>query len=128
MAVTITEAEVKEFISAAESVSSADLAMYIEVANEADDCLDANVVGNGLQRLLKLNAVAHLITKSNGGQLKSQRDFDGAQITFKGDSDAQGLSSTSYGQTVRSLDFHGCYNYLDVRKGRFVTAVGRNYE
>lgn len=124
--VTISEAEVKAFCPAANGLSSADIQMYISVSGRADACLDASQVDEATQRLLKLSAICHLLTKKYGGQVSQQRDFDGASVSWaQYAATGYGLASTTFGQTIKSLDLTGCFNFLDQQQGRFLQSVGR---
>lgn len=127
MAVTLTASEVKAFCPTAGGLSDADIDMYIGVAGRADACLDNNQVDDDTQRLLKLNAICHLLTKKMGGQVKSQSDFEGASISWEiYQAKGYGLSSTTFGQQIKSLDFSGCFSFLDHKQGRFMQSTGRN--
>ena len=126
MSITISLADVKAFIPAAASISDADLAMYIGVVGRADTCLDSNSVDAHTQRLLKLAAIGHLLTKKFGGQVTSQRDFDGAGISWaQYQTQSSGLLSTTFGQQVKMLDLYGCLEFIDGRKDKYIISVGR---
>lgn len=127
MPVTLTATEVKAFCAAAGGLSDSDIDMYIGVAARADQCLDNNQIDDDTQRLLKLNAICHLLTKKMGGQVKRQSDFEGASISWQTyQSEGYGLSSTTFGQQIKSLDFSNCFGFLDQKQGRFMQSTGRN--
>lgn len=126
MSVTISIPEVKAFIPAAASLSDTDLGMYIGVVARADTCLDANSVDTHTQRLLKLAAIGHLLTKKFGGQIASQGDFDGASVSWQQyQTKSSGLLSTTFGQQVKMLDMYGCLDFIDGRKDKYIISVGR---
>lgn len=127
MAITLTTEEVKQFCPAAGGLADGDIDMYIGVVARADQCLDAAQVDDDTQRLLKLNAICHLLTKKMGGQVKSQSDFEGASISWEVyQAKGYGLSSTTFGQQIKSLDFSRCFAFLDQKQGRFMQSTGRN--
>jgi hypothetical protein len=124
MAVRITQTDVREFCVEAESLSDSAINVYIEMVSQADACLDLNLVVDAVQRFLKLNAVCHYIVKSTGGQVKSERDMDGASVTFETYmTDGYGLSSTTFGQAILSTG-NRCFLFMNARPSRFITAFG----
>ena len=124
MAVTITPAEVKDFCPEAVQLSDAVVTVYIDMVSQVDVCLDLNLVVDAVQRFLKLNAVCHYIAKANGGQVKTERDMDGASVTFETYmTDGYGLSSTTFGQAILSTG-NRCFLFMNARPSRFLTAFG----
>jgi len=129
MSVTITVNEIKAFIPAAASINDTDLQMYIGVVARADACLDSSNVDANTQRLLKLSAIGHLLTKRFGGQVTSQEDFDGARIAWQQyQTKGSRLESTTFGQTVEALDQYGCMRFVNGNSGKYIQAVGAKYE
>ncbi|MEE4290319.1 MAG: hypothetical protein V2J13_01065 [Cycloclasticus sp.] len=125
MATRITATEVKEFCAEAESLSDSAINVYIDMVAQADACLDLNLVPDAVQRFLKLNAVCHYIAKSSGGQVKSERDMDGASVTFETYmTDGYGLASTTFGQNLLSTG-SACFDFMNTRPSRFLKAFGR---
>ena len=125
MAVLITVADVKDFCAEAVSLSDAAIQIYIDMVDQANACLDLTVTPDAVQRFLKLNAVCHYITKSGGGQVKSEGDFDGASVSFETyKSEGYGLTSTTFGQAVLSTG-NSCFLFMDTRPSRFMRSVGR---
>ena len=125
MAVIITATEVKDFCAESSSLSDSAINVYIDMVSQADACLDLNLVVDAVQRFLKLNAACHYIAKSTGGQVKSERDMDGASVTFETYmTDGYGLASTTFGQAILSTG-NGCFSFMNTRPSRFLTAIGR---
>lgn len=113
MAVEITESEVLDGFST--SASSADIAAYIAVVDQADACLDANSVPDAIARQLKILGVRHLATEgSDGGQVTEQRAVSGASRKFaeRGGGDTAALS------TLRQIDKYGCVIGIVRNNGR----------
>jgi hypothetical protein len=124
MAVRITQTDVREFCVEAESLSDSAINVYIGMVSQVDECLDLNLVVDAVQRFLKLNAVCHYIAKANGGQVKTERDMDGASVTFETYiTDGYGLSSTTFGQAILSTG-NRCFLFMNARPSRFITAFG----
>ena len=125
MAIRITATDVKDFCADAESLSDNAINVYIDMVAQADACLDLNLVPDAVQRFLKLNAVCHYIAKSGGGQVKSERDMDGASVTFETYmTDGYGLASTTFGQNLLSTG-SVCFDFMNTRPSRFLKAIGR---
>lgn len=127
MAVTITISDVKGFCPAADLTDDCTIQLYIDASNVADECLDNNNVPNAFQRLLKLQAVCHQMTKASGvGQVKSQTDFEGASISYETYKiEGYGLESTTFGQAIKSSPWASCFGFLDTRSSRFMVSFGR---
>ena len=125
MAILITVTDVKDFCDESSSMSNGAIQIYIDMVNQADSCLDINVVPCGVQKFLKLNAICHYIAKAGGGQVKSERDMDGASVTFETyTTEGYGLSSTTFGQAILSTG-NVCFSFMDSRPSRFMRAVGK---
>lgn len=108
MAVTITAADVQSYgITGAEAMIDG----YIALVDQADACLDKNEVPDETQRLLKINAVAHLMTLAQGGQIKSQSAPSGASRTFATPTGG-GFNLTNWGSMLKALDRYGCITGL----------------
>ena len=124
MAATITIEQIKEFI--ATDLPDAVLNGYIAFVAHADTCLDSNSVPGEIQTVLKLNAIAHLITQSSGasGEVTSERSRTGAAVTYKETQGGTGTASTSYGRVMQQLDLFGCLTSL-FKQSRFINAIGR---
>ena len=125
MATFITVADVKDFCADAGSLSDPAIQIYIDMVNQADVCLDLTLVIDAVQKFLKLNAVCHYIAKAGGGQVKSERDMDGASVSFETYvTEGYGLASTSFGQAVLATG-NTCFTFMDARPSRFMTVAGR---
>ena len=74
MAATITPQDVKDFYP--NGLPDSVIQRYIDVLAQADACLDANNVSEPQQALVKLYAIASLITMQQGGGVKSESDMD----------------------------------------------------
>jgi hypothetical protein len=123
MAEIITTADVKDFCPDASILSDAVIQRYIDTVDQADTCLDSNGAIAAAQQLLKLSAICHFITRKGGGQVKSERDFEGASVTFAAyQSDGYGLESTTFGQDIASSQYRSCFSFMDQKTNRFVVA------
>ncbi len=126
MAVSITPEDVQAFCPAAESSSCSALAVYINLVNQADECLDAKQVPDEVQEFLKLSAVCHLSARGQGGTVKSERDMDGASVTWNQYvTDGYGLSGTTFGQDILNSGYADCFPFLNTRPSRFMVSFGR---
>ena len=125
MAVRITATDVKDFCAEADALSDSAIGVYIDMVSQADACLDLNNVADAVQKFLKLNAVCHYIAKSSGGQVKSERDMDGASVTFETYmTEGYGLASTTFGQNLLSTG-SVCFDFMNTRPSRFMQAIGQ---
>ena len=123
MAEIITIADVQEFCPEAANLSDAVIQRYIDVVDQADTCLDAQSAPAAVQQLLKLSAVCHFLVRKFGGQIKSQRDFEGASVTFQTyESDGYGLLSTTFGQDIASSQYRDCFFFMDQQTNRFIVS------
>lgn len=123
MAETITIADVKDFCPEASTLSDAAIQRYIDFVSQADACLDANSAPAATQQLLKLSAICHSITRKSGGQVKSERDFQGASITFETyKTDGYGLLSTTFGQDIVSSGYRDCFEFMDQKNNWFIVS------
>ncbi len=127
MAFPITVEDIKTFCPESATVSDAMIQMYIDYIDEmANNCLDGRNAPDSVQIFMKTNAVCHLISRGQGGQVKSESDMDGASVTFETYRSAgYGLASTVFGQNILNGGFRACFGELDQRPNRFVAAVGR---
>ena len=126
MAKFITVSDVTEFCEAASSVTNSAIQTYIDMVDQADECLDLNLVVTAVQKFLKLNAVCHYISQAGGGQVKSERDMDGASVTFETyQRDGYGLVSTTFGQNILNSGNSGCFDFMNSKPSRFMMAMGR---
>ena len=126
MAIVISVSDVKDFCAEAGSLSDSAIQIYIDMVNQADVCLDLNLVITAVQKFLKLNAVCHYITQAGGGQVKSERDMDGASVTFETyQREGYGLVSTTFGQNILNSGNSGCFGFMNAKPSRFMVSVGR---
>ena len=126
MAKFITVSDVTEFCEAASSVTNSAIQTYIDMVDQADVCLDLNLVIDAVQKFLKLNAVCHYISQAGGGQVKSERDMDGASVTFETyQRDGYGLVSTTFGQNILNSGNSTCFGFMDAKPSRFMVSMGR---
>jgi hypothetical protein len=126
MATLITVTDVKDFCAEAASLSDSAIQIYIDMVNQADVCLDLNLIIAAVQKFLKLNAVCHYITQAGGGQVKSERDMDGASVTFETyQREGYGLVSTTFGQNILNSGNSVCFGFMNAKPSRFMVATGR---
>lgn len=126
MAYTLTTTEVKAFCQEANALDDSVIQVYIDMVAQADTCLDINSVPDAVQKFLKLNAVCHYLSRSQGGVVKSESDMDGASVSFDTYKvDGYGLASTTFGQNVLSSGYQSCFAFMDAVPNRFITAIGR---
>ena len=126
MATFITVTDVKDFCAEAASLSDSAIQIYIDMVSQADACLDLNLVVTAVQKFLKLNGVCHYITQAGGGQVKSERDMDGASVTFETyQREGYGLVSTTFGQNILNSGNSGCFGFMNAKPSRFMVSVGR---
>lgn len=110
MAATITTQDVKEFYP--NGFPDSVIQRYIDVLAQADACLDANNVSEPQQALVKLYAVAHMMSMQLGGGVKSERDMDGESVTFK-----DSKYSSSFIEQLRGMEGYTCVQpYVDKPK------------
>ncbi len=120
MAATITTQDVNNFYP--NSVDDAIVQIYIDTVAQADTCLDNNSVSDPQQKLLKLNAVAHLLSMQQGGGVKSEQDMDGESVTFR-----DSKYASSYLETLRGLEGYTCVQpYVDKPK-RYSASLNSDY-
>jgi hypothetical protein len=126
MATFITVTDVKDFCAEAASLSDSAIQIYIDMVDQANECLDLTLVVAAVQKFLKLNAVCHYITQAGGGQVKSERDMDGASVTFETyQREGYGLVSTTFGQNILNSGNSGCFGFMNAKPSRFMVSVGR---
>ena len=125
MAVVILIKDVNDFCAESEGLSDIAVQVYIDMASEADACLDASLVSEPVQRFLKLNAVCHYIAKTNGGQVLSETGMDGESVSFSAyRMDGYGLASTTFGQAILSTG-NACFEFMNKTPSRFIRSFGR---
>jgi hypothetical protein len=117
MAAIITIQDVQDFYP--NTLSNNMISRLIDFVSAADTCLDANAVPEAAQELLKLLAVAHLLSVQSGGDVKSETDMDGASVTFR---DIK--SSSPFIDQLRSMPGYSCIQSLVDKPKRFAAAVG----
>jgi hypothetical protein len=126
MAIVISVADVEDFCAEAASLSDSAIQIYIDMVNQADACLDLNLIIDAVQKFLKLNAICHYITQAGGGQVKSERDMDGASVTFETyQREGYGLVSTTFGQNILNSGNATCFGFMNAKPSRFMVSVGR---
>ena len=105
------------------SASDDDLAGYIAVVDQADECLTNNQVPDAVGQQLKVLAVRHLATNGrDGGSVTSERAVSGASRSY-GQYPAGG---TGYLDTLRQLDQWGCvYGLVQQNAMIQLRSVGR---
>ena len=128
MAYDITSKEVLDGFSI--SVSERDVAGYIEIVSQADECMTRNSVPDVIGQRLKVLAVRHMASlvgiDGSGGQVVSQRAQSGASRTFK---EADADQGTHYGGLLRQLDSWGCVLGLIENNANFtLRSIGRRPE
>lgn len=129
MAVTITVQDVRNCISTGKN--DAAIQSFIAVIDTADTCLDANQIPDAIQQVLKTNAVAHMLQLADGGQITSERDQDGASVTVATPKTGSGLSATTYGELVLTMQGADCIRAVIDQPKRFARPInpyGRNTE
>lgn len=120
MAATITTQDVNNFYP--NSIDDTIVQIYIDTVAQADTCLDNNSVSEPQQKLLKLNAVAHLLSMQQGGGVKSEQDMDGESVTFR-----DSKYASSYLETLRGLEGYTCVQpYVDKPK-RYSASLNSDY-
>lgn len=117
MPATITIQDVKDFYP--NELPDSVITRYIGLLAQADTCLDKNSVPEVSQELLKLTAIAHLLTVQQGGGVKSEQDMDGASVTFKGTKGA-----SPHIEQLRSMQGYSCVQGLVDKPKRFAASVG----
>lgn len=126
MAVTITASDVKAGYATA--IPDAEIALMIAVVDEANTCLDANLVADDKQTLLKVLGVRHMLAmmESDGrGKATSEQAPSGAGRSF-GQWQGQDASATRYGAMLKQLDQFGCVTKLLENTQRLqIRSVGR---
>lgn len=127
MAFTITPADVQAFCPAAGALDTSKIQIYINMVNQADQCLDSKNIADEIQQFLKLNAVCHYLTReaNNGGAVKSEK-ADALAISFDNyKQEGYGLSSSTFGQNILSSGDSDCFEFMNQRPSRFMVSFGR---
>jgi hypothetical protein len=130
MAVVITAADVKNGFSTV--VPDDEIGLLISIVAEADACLDAALVPDDRQRILKIYAVRHMLAmQANNGQgvLTGRTAPSGASQSFSAWKGV-GVNATPYGNLLKQLDKNGCLVALIENDGPYLAAfsVGGCYE
>lgn len=108
MPYVITASDVKEGYTT--SASDTEVDALIAFMDQADACLTANAVIDGLGKHLKILGVRHMLalTESNGsGKAVSEKSASGASRTFS-DRMGKGPEATSFGTLLTQLDRTRC--------------------
>ena len=114
--------DVREFIN----TSKSDFAIQsvIDFIAQAESCL----VGLGLDdnqiTLTMIYAVAHQVTLMDGGQVTSERNISGNALSWAAPQ-GTGLSSTTFGQMLKSMPGASCIESLINKSDIQVFSVGR---
>ena len=114
MAVVITIQQVRDFIP--NNLPDSVIQQFIDFVDQADVCLDLNVVPDPTQTMLKLYTVAHMITTQQGGSVSSETDMDGASVSYNNSKIGTGFTGTEYGTMAYSMDTYGCMGALFTKK------------
>lgn len=94
--------------------------MYIDLFDDALVCLAT--YPQSVQDLTIALAIAHMITMSSGGQVKSEKTRTGASASY-GTWTGQGLLSTTFGQQLNGLPSGKCVINLFSQPQRFFKSV-----
>jgi hypothetical protein len=103
--------------------SAGDVAGFISLIDQADECLEANSVPGAVAKQLKVLGVRHLVSNSTDrGSVTQERSASGASRSYgsrrKGD--------TGYLETLRTIDQYGCVTNIISRNGSVqLRSVGR---
>lgn len=97
--------------------------IFIKMVDAADSCLDTQGLTDDQIKGLKLFCVAHLVTLSEGGQVKSETDMDGASASYSVPT-GTGFDSTTYGMMAKTLAGFDCISTLFDKPRRFAGSVG----
>lgn len=103
--------------------SDNDIAGYIAIIDQADQCLTNNNVAGEIGQQLKVLAVRHLATNQrDGGSVTSEKAVSGASRSFE----SFKAGETGYLDTLRQLDQNGCVYGL-VQQNSFIQlrSIGR---
>jgi len=96
--------------------------IFIKMVDAADTCLNAQGLTDDQIKGLKLFCVAHLVTASEGGQVKSETDMDGASASYAVPT-GTGFDSTTFGMMAKTLAGFDCISALFDKPRRFAGAV-----
>lgn len=103
MSYVVTVPEVLEGFQT--GASEADVVGFIYVVDQADACLAANQVEQGVGRRMKILAVRHLLSNSSDrGAVTQERAVSGASRNYK----ERAAGETGFLETLRTIDKHGC--------------------
>lgn len=113
----ITVQDVKDFYP--NSLPDSVILRYINMFAQADQCMDDNGIDTFSQEIVKLTAIAHMLSIQQGGTVVSETDMDGASVRFK-----ESKGSTQYIDQLRSLPGYSCISRFIDKPRRFAVAVG----
>lgn len=103
MSYVITTPEVLEGFQT--GASTADVAGFIAVVDQADNCLASNSVSDVVGRQMKILAVRHLLSNSSDrGAVTQERAVSGASRSYK----ERVAGETGFLETLRTIDTYGC--------------------
>jgi hypothetical protein len=103
MSYVITTPEVLEGFQT--GASTADVAGFIAVVDQADNCLARNSVSDVVGRQMKILAVRHLLSNSSDrGAVTQERAVSGASRSYK----ERVAGETGFLETLRTIDTYGC--------------------
>lgn len=108
------------------SASDDDIAGFIAIVGQADQCMTNNNVPGEIGQQLKVLAVRHMATNQrDGGSVTSERAVSGASRSLN----AFKAGETGYLDTLRQLDQWGCV-YGTIQSNQFIQlrSVGRRPE
>lgn len=114
--------DVRDFISTGKP--DAVIQLLIDSIEKAGPCLEGLGLSDDEIKLVMIYAIAHQLTLMDGGQVTSERNIAGNQVSWA-TPQGQGLASTTWGNLV--LQHHGasCINDLINRSDIQVFSVGR---
>jgi hypothetical protein len=125
--VAITVEDVNNFYQPSAEVADEFVQCYIDIVDEADECLDSSGASDCMIKMLKLNAVAYLLyTSSQYNGVKQMRSPTGESVTFSDTQGGTGLNSNQYGRYILMMDKNRCLVSLleSPENERFIVAVG----
>lgn len=112
MPYTITVTQVKDGFTG--NASDADIAAYIAMADQADECLALNTVPDAVGQRLKVLFVRHTASQQrDGGAVTSERAVSGASRSYAADQ----RGDSGYLDLLRQLDQTGCVYRLASNNG-----------
>lgn len=118
----ITVEEVRNFVTT--SKPDVVIQSLIDFMAQAEPCLIGLGLTEEAANLIMIYAVAHQLTMMDGGQVTSERNIAGAQMSWAAPQ-GQGLASTTWGNLVLQHPGASCINDLINRSDIQVFSVGR---